>query len=105
MNSVSIKSRNINEISTRAVTSTFILAPIIFPTNPVTSYKRNNYYNLLLIDYYNLHYDLLLRSTLKSTLNIDLTDKGWLQALLPVRWGAESRGGVGASLYLGLCIC
>ena len=32
-------------------------------------------------------YDNLLRSTLAATLNVDLTDRGWRQASLPVRWG------------------
>ena len=32
-------------------------------------------------------YDELLRSTLSSTLNVDLTNDGWRQASLPVRWG------------------
>ena len=34
-----------------------------------------------------VRYDNLLRSTLSTTLNVDLTDEGWLQASLPVRWG------------------
>jgi hypothetical protein len=32
-------------------------------------------------------YDNLLRSTLCTTLNVEITDMGWLQASLPVRWG------------------
>ena len=34
-----------------------------------------------------LLYDDLLRSTLSVTLNVELTEEGWLQASLPVRWG------------------
>ena len=34
-----------------------------------------------------LRYDDLLRSTLTVTLNVDLTDPGWHQATLPIRWG------------------
>ena len=32
-------------------------------------------------------YDEVLRSTLSATLNVDLSDEGWQQASLPVRWG------------------
>ena len=32
-------------------------------------------------------YDEVLRSTLSATLNVDLSDAGWQQASLPVRWG------------------
>ena len=32
-------------------------------------------------------YDEVLRSTLSTTLNVDLSDEGWQQASLPVRWG------------------
>ena len=32
-------------------------------------------------------YDEVLRSTLSTTLNVDLSDGGWQQASLPVRWG------------------
>ena len=32
-------------------------------------------------------YDNLLRSTVCATLNVEITDMGWLQASLPVRWG------------------
>jgi hypothetical protein len=32
-------------------------------------------------------YDKLVRSTLAQTLNVDITDVGWEQASLPVRWG------------------
>jgi hypothetical protein len=48
-------------------------------------------------------YDLLLRSTLTTTLNIDLTDEGWLQASLPVRWGGlgvRSAVSLASSAYL-----
>ena len=34
-----------------------------------------------------VRYDNLLRSTLSTILNADLTDEGWRQASLPVRWG------------------
>ena len=50
-----------------------------------------------------VRYDLLLRSTLNSTLNIDLTDEGWLQASLPVRWGGlgvRSAVSLASSAYL-----
>jgi hypothetical protein len=32
-------------------------------------------------------YDKLVRSTLSKTINVDITDAGWAQASLPVRWG------------------
>jgi len=34
-----------------------------------------------------LKYDETIRSTLSSTLNIELTENGWRQAVLPVKWG------------------
>ena len=34
-----------------------------------------------------VEYDEFLRSTVSSTLNVDLSDAMWLQASLPVRWG------------------
>src|SRR5664279_6095907 len=32
-------------------------------------------------------YDSVLRNSLSATLNVDIDDKRWLQASLPVRWG------------------
>jgi len=32
-------------------------------------------------------YDETIQSTLSSTMNIELTESGWRQAVLPVRWG------------------
>jgi len=32
-------------------------------------------------------FDAVLRESLSTTLNIDLSDDRWIQALLPVRWG------------------
>ena len=37
-------------------------------------------------------YDDLLRSTLCVALNVELTDQGWLQASLLVRWGCWGSG-------------
>jgi len=34
-----------------------------------------------------LRYDETIKSTLPSTMNIKLTESGWRQAVLPVRWG------------------
>ena len=53
-------------------------------------------------------YDNLLRSAVSETLNISLSDKAWLQASLPVRWG-----GIGVrrvvqlapSAYLASAVC
>lgn len=39
-------------------------------------------------------YDQVLRDALSTTLNIDLTDKRWHQASLPVRWGGLGIRGV-----------
>jgi Reverse transcriptase (RNA-dependent DNA polymerase) len=50
-----------------------------------------------------VRYDELLRSTLSVTLNIDLTDVGWRQASLPVRWGGlgvRSAVSLASSAYL-----
>ena len=50
-----------------------------------------------------VRYDDLLRSTLSVTLNVDLTDVGWQQASLPVRWGGlgvRSAVSLASSAYL-----
>ena len=47
-------------------------------------------------------YDELLRSTLCTTLNVDLSDGAWQQASLPVRWGGL---GVRSAVMLGtICL-
>mgnify|MGYP003478004916 CR=1 FL=1 len=40
-------------------------------------------------------YDAVLRESLSSVLNVDLDDKRWTQASLPVRWGGLGVRGVG----------
>ena len=39
-------------------------------------------------------YDAVLRESLSSVLNVDLDDKRWTQASLPVRWGGLGVRGV-----------
>ena len=38
------------------------------------------------------HYDNVVRSSLSTTLNVELTDDAWMQASLPVRWGCWGSG-------------
>ena len=40
------------------------------------------------------HYDNVVRSSLSTTLNVELTDDAWMQASLPVRWGGGWGSGV-----------